>query len=215
MIKSKEHDIINPVVTYTERQPNGDREKKSSSLSAYIYSNIKENRIFAPTFTTYIHPSEKRSLLVDYVQDNISARYKEKLAAFKAKEAGNIELATIKGIEQTNRKLANNALSGAHVSASTPLYNKSAHSTLTSVTRTTASFGNANNEKLISGNRHYWSSHIVINNIISIISQSDLERIRNTVDRYNLVYPTVEQTMNVVLYSTHLYWSSLSMKRIS
>ncbi len=200
--------LRDPTIVYFERMDNGDREKKKSSLSNYIYSAIKDKQIIAPSLTTYMHPSKKESLLVSYVKDNISGRYVAKKAAFKAKAAGQMELYAIKNTEQTNKKLSNNALSGAHVSASTPLFNKTAHATLTSVTRTTSGFGNANNEKIVTGNRHYWMPSIAMNNIVSIVTNSNLDMIAEVVAKYNLKLPTPEEAMACALYSTRLYWSS-------
>ncbi len=200
--------IVNPKVTYLERNVVGDREKKTISLSSYIYDGIKNNRIFAPTLTTYYHPDQKRSFSAGVVVKNIATRYVEKEAYFKALADNNKELAVIKDGEQTNYKLMNNSFSGAFCTPTNVFYNRTAHNTLTSVTRTTASIANANNEKLITGNRHYWAMFIVYNNITSIISHSDLNEIKRVVEKYNLKYPTPEDTLECILYSTKLYWSS-------
>lgn len=205
----KSKNIINPKVTYLERQSNGDRIEKETNLTSYIGDALSSNSIIAPTFTTYIHPTKKRSFIATNVINNIKRRYVSKKAAFEEDAKGNTELAIIKDNEQTNFKLTNNAFSGAHCTPSTPFYNKSAHSTLTSTTRLTASIANANNEKLITGNRHYWSKDVVFNNITSIISNTDLNQFKSMMDEFNLVYPTVEDTLKVILYSTELYWHSL------
>jgi len=198
--------IIDPKIKYLERQDNGDRVEKESTLVEYINSSLTEGELISPTLTTYINPKVKESLLVNFVDDNIAARGVAKKAAFAAKAAGNKELATIKGIEQTNRKLSNNSVSGAHVSASTPLYNKTAHSTLTSTCRSTSGYGNANNEKFLCGNRHYWSPQIVINSIISIITYTDYSKIIELISVYDLKPLTVDETMECITYSTDLYW---------
>ena len=208
LIRNKSTGINNPTTVYLRRQDNGDRIKEQTGLYNYIYGRLSEGRILAPTLTTYLHPTQKPSLLVKYTQTNITARGVEKRAFFKAKEEGDEELAAIKDTEQTNRKLDNNALSGAQVSASTPLSNKTAHSTLTSVTRTVASFGNANNEKFVSGNRHYWCPMVTMDNVVSITSSSDLNAIDSIVKNYNLIYPTADDVMDCILYSSHLYWAS-------
>jgi hypothetical protein len=196
----------NPEVEYLIRKENGDREKSTATLIEYIRSSVQENKIIAPTLTVYLDPNEKESILVNYVEDNIKARGVAKKAAFAAKAAGNIVLSKIKDIEQTNRKLSNNALSGAHVSASTPLYNKTAHSTLTSICRSTSGYGNANNEKLMAGNRHYWHPMIAMNNIVSVITNTDYTNLKLIMDKYNMYYPTTEEVVDCILYSTKLYW---------
>jgi hypothetical protein len=208
--------VVDPKVAYLERQPNGDRELKETTLTEYISTALKEGDLIAPTLTTYTNPRIKESLLVNYVEDNIAARSVAKKAEFAAKAAGDKEKSKIFNIEQTNKKLRNNALSGAHVSASTPLYNKTAHSTLTSACRTTSGYGNANNEKFLNGNRHYWCANIVINNIISIITHTDYEELERIVKKYNITIPSAEDVNNAIKYSTDLYWSdSQHFKKIS
>lgn len=195
-----------PKISFLERQENGDRVKTETGLYQYFKDSINDKEIIAPTLTTYLHPDKKKSLLAIYVDENIKARAAAKKEMFAAKAAKNDLLAAVKKIEQTNRKLGNNAISGAHVSPSNPLYNKSAHSTLTSGCRVTSAYGNANNEKIISGNRHYWNHHVVLNNIISIINNFDYNNFEKMLTYYGLKYPTAEETMECILYSSRLYW---------
>jgi hypothetical protein len=206
--KEGQFEFKDPKVVYLQRQENGDRIKLDTSLSKYIEESVAKKQVIAPTFTTYIGAHEQQSLLATYVDANVKARGTAKKAMFTAKAAGDNNLANIKKIEQTNRKLSNNAISGAHVSPSTPLYNKSAHSTLTSTCRSTSGLGNANNEKFLSGNRHYFNHHIVLNNIISIVRNTDYIKLQNLIDKYRIHVPTVEETIECVSYSTNLYWSS-------
>jgi len=208
--------VQDPKVVYLERQNNGDRELKETTLNEYITTAIREGDLIAPTLTTYTNPKIKESLLVNYVEDNIAARSVAKKAEFAAKAAGDKEKSKIFNIEQTNKKLRNNALSGAHVSASTPLYNKTAHSTLTSACRTTSGYGNANNEKFLNGNRHYWCVNIVINNIISVITHTDFEKLDLVIKKYNIAIPSVEEVNTAIKHSTDFYWSDTKgFKKIS
>jgi hypothetical protein len=204
-----------PTVFYLGREENGDRKKKTTTLSAYIGEAIKEGDLIAPTLTTYLPPSVKKSLLVDFIDANVKARGAAKKAQFAAKSAGDKATETIKKIEQTNKKLNNNSISGAHVSASTPLFNRTAHSTLTSNCRVTSGYGNANNEKFLCGNRHYWSPEIVRNNIVSIVAHSDYPAMQAVMQEFGIRHPTVEETMECISYSTGLYWhASYDMDRI-
>lgn len=198
----------NPNVTYLQRKENGDREELQCSLTDYLKESINEGEIIAPTLTTYLPPHVKKSILVDYVDDNIKARGKAKKEYFVAKSKKQNVLAAFKNGEQTNRKLANNALSGAHVSAFTPLYNKTAHSTLTSGCRVTSGYGNANNEKLMNGNRHYWSSNVVMNNIVSIVTNTNYDLLKSVMDKYGIKYLSSTDALNCIEYSTKLYWNN-------
>lgn len=204
--KDTEHGIKDPMVVFFNREANGDRVQRKAKLSAYISAAIKTNDLIAPTLTIYENPKQRKSILVDYVDSNVKKRSAAKKIMFKAKMAGDMPLHNLKKIEQGNAKISNNSLSGAHVSSSTPLYNKTAHSTLTSTCRSTSGYGNANNEKMLCGNRHYWSADIVKNNIISIINNTDYEKLQNTMAKWNIRVPTVQETIDCVRYSAEMYW---------
>lgn len=195
-----------PTVTYLEREENGDRVMKQTPLSHYLGESIRDKELIAPTLTTYHPPHVMRSLLADFIDANVKGRSKAKKEMFQAEKDGNYVLQALKKIEQTGRKLSNNACSGAHVSASTPLYNKTAHATLTSNCRSTSGYGNANNEKFLCGNRHYWSPDIVRNNIVSIIGHTDYAQLEAAMREFGLRAPTVEETLECIKYSSDLYW---------
>lgn len=195
-----------PQVRYLERNKYGDRQEKQGTLWGYISDTIQKGHLIAPTFTTYQSEGENKSVLVDFIDANVKARKVAKNAKFAAKMAGDEVLMAIKETEQLSRKIANNSISGAHVSNSTPLYNKTAHATLTSNCRSTSGYGNANNEKFLAGNRHYWNAKIALNNIVSIVFHTDYARLQAVVDRYRLHLPDVDETMSVIRYSTDLYW---------
>jgi hypothetical protein len=195
-----------PTVHYLERKPNGDRVKAKTTLSNYINDAVKNGELIAPTLTTYLPASKVPSLLVDFIDTNVKKRGVAKKAQFKAKMAGDKATETLKKGEQTTYKLGNNSISGAHVSASTPLFNRTAHSTLTSNCRSTSGYGNANNEKFLCGNRHYWKPDIVRANIISIINHSDYNKIDAAMKKFGIRPPTVSETMDCIKYSAKLYW---------
>ena len=208
-LKDGSHPVVDPQVQYMRRGDNGDRSILKGSLKGYIYDTLKEDNIFVPSFTTYLKPHVKESMLVKFIDDNIAGRSKAKKEEFAAKAKGLKDLAQTKNLEQTGRKLSNNAISGAHVSNSTPLVNKTAHSSLTSTCRSTSGYGNANNEKLMTGNRHYWNPNVTINNIISIIMNTDYEYLQKTVNKYNIHLPTVSETMQCIQYSSDMYWRNI------
>lgn len=195
-----------PKVTYNERMDNGDREQKEGTLSGYLFESIRNEELIVPTFTTYIPPHVQKSFLAEYIEQNVADRGRAKKAMLKAKKEGNTFMAAFKKGEQSGKKVNNNAISGAHVSSSTPLHNKSAHSTLTSNCRVTSGYGNANNEKFLLGNRHYFAPQIVRNNILSITTHCDFDEMARVMEKYGIVYPSVDDVMDVIRYSTELYW---------
>lgn len=193
-------------VRYFERQENGDREVKDTTLLQYINNNIKEKNVLVPTFTSYMNANKKKSMLSEFIFVNVRRRSVAKKAGQKAKAEGNLELADAKNNEQNMMKIYNNSLSGAFAQAACILYNPTAHSTLTSITRTITSLSNASNEKLIAGNRFYPRGTDVINNVIYISTYADVSSIRTVVDTFNLHIPTVEETVAVLKYSSDLYF---------
>lgn len=207
-LKDKSLGIVDPKIQFFERKDNGDRQLTDGTLSSYLNTAIARRDLIAPSMTTYINADEKEALLVTYIDDNVAGRSKAKKAEFAAKAAGQLELAKIKNLEQTNRKLSNNAISGAHVSKSTPLANKTAHSTLTSNCRSTSGYGNANNEKLMSGNRHYRNPAVVLNNIVSIVTHTDYVRLKQVIEKYNIYIPTTMDVIDCITYSSNLYWKN-------
>lgn len=195
-----------PRVSFFERGDNGDKFKTDNRLSRYISEVVANDELLAPTFTSYVNSRHKESLLVGFIDANVIRRGKSKKEAFVAKAAGNIDLFLAKDNDQANMKLYNNAMSGTFATKGSILNNSTAHSTLTSLTRSVSSIGNASNEKIISGNRHYRSADIVLNNLISIASSVDREALGDVLNKYRLKYPSAHDVMECISYSTNFYW---------
>lgn len=200
--------VKDPTVRYLERGENGDRTEKTTTFLGYLNESIKNRELIAPTFTTYLHPSIKKSILATFIGINVKARSIAKKAMYVAEMAGDKVLQLFKKNQQNNKKLSNNSISGAHVSSSTPLFNRTSHSTLTSNCRTTSGYGNANNEKMLSGNRHYHNHEIVINNIVSITKHTNYDDLRAVMTKFGIRHVTAEEVMGLIQFSTDLYWRS-------
>lgn len=203
-----------PRIVYLERNEWGDRQEKEGTLLEYLTDSIKNDELIAPTLTTYLPTKEKKSLLVDFVDENVAIRSRAKKQMFAAAMRGDKDTEIFKNSEQSNAKISNNSISGGHVSTSTPLNNKTAHSTLTSNCRSTSGYGNANNEKMLSGNRHYHTPHIAINNIISIANRTDMKKLKAVMDKYNMHYPTPKEAYDCVMFSAQLYWKSKKASQV-
>lgn len=204
--KGGKFEFKDPVVDYLVRKDNGDRERRETTLSRYINESIRDNDVIAPTFTTYVSPKIRESLLSKYIRVNMASRSLAKKAMFKAKADKNLLLEQVKETEQKGKKTSNNSLSGAHISKSTPLRNKTAHSTLTSTCRTTSGYGNANNEKFVSGNRHYHNYSVTLSNIVAITAIVDYAKLEAIMTKYDLHYPTAEEVVQCITYSSESYW---------
>lgn len=205
-LKNKEVQFNNPTVLMFHREENGDKFKKTTSLQSYINSIVGSGHILAPTGTSYLHPTVLRSKIVDYLDENVVMRKKLKKTAQKHEAEGNVILYNFYNTGQDNAKRDNNAVSGGFVAEGSVIKNKSAHSTLTSTTRSIASLSNASNERLIEGNRHYYSPDIIINNITSICSSSNYEHVAEALDLYRLKAPSVDETIACIQRSSDLYF---------
>lgn len=198
--------LKNPAVRYLERNKHGDRELKEGNFLQFLDMVEKREGIMPPTMTVYLSPNERVSVLGTYIDGNVAERSRYKKLKFEAGQKGDKASADTYDGLQNSKKILNNSLSGGHCSPSTTLYNKTAHSTLTTGCRITTSYGNANNEKFIAGNRHYWSVSVTIGNILTIVRHADYPALQKAIDMYGIVMPGVEDVMACIQRSSHPYW---------
>lgn len=204
--KGGKFEVRDPAALFLIKEKKGCRTKAAMPFTQYLKTAQENEWILSPTLATYLNPHQKKSLLASYISGNIGKRKVAKKEKFQAQVAGDTALKELKDVTQSSFKIKNNSLSGAHASPYTILFNKSSHSTLTSTCRSATGYGNANNEKMLSGNRHYWSPEIVRANIVSICRYTDLSLVQQAMDQFGIVPPTVDQCMECVEYSTRFYW---------
>jgi len=204
----KKSSIRNPKVEYYEREDNFDKYKKTSTLLSYLSSSKKNKDVIAPSLTMYLNSSRLDSFQKKFIINNLSKRTEAKKKMFDAKSEGRKDDFIYFNVLQKILKIFNNSLSGAYAITSTVLYNPSAHYTLTGITRSVASIGNAVTEMLVSGNRYYKDFDSVINSITMTISYVDLDSVERVINKYKLHYPTVDEVLETILFSSRLYWKS-------
>lgn len=205
-ITSGKLQVKDPDVVFYHRGDNGDRHKQSTTLRRYLNNIVSQGHILAPTGTAYLHPSVKESHVVGFLDENVVLRKNYKKTAAKFEAEGNVAQYLYFHNMQDNTKRDNNAVSGGFVAEGSIIMNKTAHSTLTSVTRSIASLSNSCNERLIEGNRHYYSPEIILGNITSICSRTDYQAVEEAVRTYGLITPTVEQVVACIRRSSDLYF---------
>lgn len=202
----KNSKITNPTVKFRHREECGDRVIKEDKLTNYIKEILDNGEVLVPSFTSYAHPSKERSLHADFLAINIAKRKQDKANQFKYTQLGDKQKALHYKTMQNVRKIFNNSLSGAYASASTVLYNPSAHYTLTSITRSVASVGNGVTESIVAGNKHFREPEVVMNYITSIIARFHKNGVEHVIDKYKLYTPTAEEVFDTMLYSFQYYW---------
>lgn len=190
----------------TFRKGNGDRTKAKMPFSKLLVGVKKGNHILSPNLVVYDDPDKNPSYISKYIDDRMVERSAVKKRGAAAKADGNKVLESWCADRQNTIKVKINSISGAHASPHNMLYCKTAHSTLTSTCRVATSYSNANTERFLAGNRHYYSVDITEQNLISLISTTNLKAFKEVMETYKLHYPTVEQTLAMIQYSTQFYW---------
>lgn len=199
--------LVDPPAFILDKNHNGDRSKKVTTFMSFLNRVDKQNLLLSPSMTAY-HPETFRvSTHAIYIKEGVANRKRVKGEQMAAEQAKEYELAQVRKGEQENFKINNNSYSGATVSAATILYYKSTHSSLTSTCRTATSYANANNEKFLMGNRHYYSPEITKANITSLINLTDMDKLQLAMDKYQLVYPEPKDVVDMVVYSSTHYWN--------
>ena len=193
-----------------------DRVRKLIPLDKVIKKCQEKNIIVAPSMVFYAPESHKKSKLASFFENNVRLRNIIKQEMFAAEAAGNSVLQINKKNEQNSKKTLNNAGSGGFSSPFTILFNMSSHSALTSTCRTATSYGNAANERMLGGRRHYWAPGIIINHILSISTLTNFDKFKEMMDKYGLYYPTAEDVMGVINHSAKDYIKNDSaMRRVA
>ena len=191
---------------YFLRLENGDRTLVKGGLYQYIRSNIKQGNILSPSFTSYLNSEVKQSLHSEYILENVEDRAIAKKEAQKQKALGNEDLAESLNRQQNNKKIKNNEVSGLYASKTSAISNQSAHSTLTSLTRTITSLSNACNERIMEDNRAFYTPLDVLNSITNEATYIDEEIVQKAIAEFGLKIPTTEEVVATLQRSSNLYW---------
>jgi len=199
---------VNPEVTFRYRQNNGDRVIDKVKLTDYLKDAIASNEVIVPSFTTYDHPSNKKSLHAEFQASNIEKRKYHKDKSFAEYQNGNMLGYVRNDVLQKVMKIFNNSLSGAYASKSTILYNPSQHYTLTTITRSIASIGNAVSESVVAGNKNILSPEHMINYVTSIVATVNMAKVASAIKLYKLYVPNETEVMDMLLYSSRRYWEN-------
>lgn len=194
-------------IKFFMRKDNGDRTVMQTSVLDYIATHVKSGHIISPSFTTYLPSSVKPSMDSDYTLRNVNERAQLKKDAQAEEAKGNTVLADSLDRGQNNKKIQNNAISGLYAAKTSILANPSAHTTLTSLTRTITSLSNANNERFVEDNRVFLTPIDVLNSVVNEARYTDQEAVRKAIDKFNIHVPTVDEVISVLRRSSDLYWN--------
>lgn len=234
LAKGGKHELRSPKAKVLDSTDNGNRVMRVVPYAGIVNTIVKRNKIVSPSFTVYSNPAEKVSIHAEYINQKLKSRKKAKSAMFAADRSAELIENKLKEFAegvvtgerqlleeqlekdtnekqyqnalQTSEKTGANSLSGVYGFRGTVLFNKTAHSALTSHCRCASGNANSNNERFLSANRHYWSVNIALNNIVNVVTHSNYPLIEKVLEKYNIAYPTVEQTLRIIKSSTDYYW---------
>lgn len=209
MAPGGQFELTDPKTMILDKNTHGDREKKVVRFSQFLGRVKSQKLLLSPSMTVYMPEDVRQSTHAKYIEEGVANRKRvkkeqQRLEGENTPEA--FELAQVRKGEQENFKINNNSYSGATVSQATILYYKSTHSSLTSTCRTATSYANANNEKFIMGNRHYYTLEVTKANMLSIANVTDLKLLEECMTRFNMHYPTADEIVDMIVYSTTHYF---------
>lgn len=197
-----------PMMDVLIKDDKRNRHRARMKYSEYLEKVTNNRLIMAPTMTCYLPASTMKSELADFTEVNFYSRKKTKKEGQAAKSRGDMETALLKDGLQAKKKEDINSISGAMSIATTPMANRSGHSTLTSVCRTATAFANANTERLFMGRRHLWNYESVIDNITGILAYVNLEKAKEIIDKFGFHYVTPDELYESLKYSWDSYMRS-------
>lgn len=206
-----QHEIVQPqpLVCVLERdRETGDRHKAVYPFLTHIQNAVREGNYLMGTLSQVMSKEQNYGELPQYIIGNLDARNAEKRLQLDASARGDHFTEGVHNNNQNNAKRLNNSISGNTRSAFSNNHDRSAHPILTSSCRIANGSANSCNDRLLAGNRHYFSAEVAIANLASIIELSDFEVIQSAIMTHNLHIPTPEETLEVVLKSLTLYEKS-------
>lgn len=208
MEKGNFNEFKDPRVAYIDQVTRGNRKLVQGTFLEYYNMVNQAGYMFSPSMVAYLPNTVVKSLVSEFQMDNTILRGQYKKTMFRYAQEGNDAMRGFYNNMQSKAKENNNSVSGANVSKYNPLYNKSAHTTLTSACRAATSYANATNERLIAGNRHYHSHHVVVQELTNVMQFAPLEEIDAVIKQYGLKYPTTDEVMECILKSSRKYWNN-------
>lgn len=204
--QGKEFGIKDPAMTQLIKKDRGHRIEDTTSYLDYIQEITDSGRIVSPSMVVYERPEVEKSVTAEWQDDNIKARKTSKKAMFQFEQIGQLLKAALADYDQNARKIRINSVSGQRGFEGNALYLATGHSSLTSLCRAAAGYGNATVERFLMGSKHYHTPEIAKANLTAILTIEDLGRMEATIEKYNLVYPTAQDVLDMVVHSGSLYW---------
>lgn len=193
---------------YLQRKEAGERVEEETTFLKYIDLAIDEGRILSPSMTIYRTAEEDKSVTAEWLDGNIAMRRKSKTNMFVLKQNGDLLGSLLADYDQNARKIRINSVSGMRGFKGCPLFIQTGHSSLTTLCRAAAGYGNGVVERFLGGARHYHTAEVAKANLVAVLMSEKREPWQAVMDKYQLKYPTVDDVMSMVDRSSSPYWKS-------
>lgn len=199
--------IKDPVMEQLIRKAKGHRIADETTFFKYIDAVRETGRIMSASMVVYERPEVEKSVTAAWLDENIDARKRAKKKMFTYKQQGDLTKSQLADYDQNARKIRINSVSGMRGFEGNPLFLATGHSSLTSLCRAAAGYGNATVERFLMGSKHYHTPEVAKANLIAVIMSEQKRPWEEIVAKYKLTIPTVDDVMDMVTYSTELYWT--------
>lgn len=191
---------------YLQKVRDGEREKRDITFLKYLDLAVETGRILSPSLVVYQTAEENKSVTADWLDTNINLRRKSKSEMFRLGQLGDEIGSQLANYDQNAKKIRINSVSGMRGFSGCPIFIKTGHSSLTSMCRAAAGYGNATVERFLGGVRHYHTPEVVKANLVAMTTIEPIDKWTEIVTKYNLHLPTADEVYTMVHRSSEDYW---------
>ena len=204
-----------PILTTFTRTNCEDKHVENVPLSQH-FASLKDNKhIVAPTLTAYLNKDTRLSFHSGLILKRLAWRTEVKQQAFDAETSGNKVLAEYQDLLQVAIKTGNNSISGIYGIDSTPMGNKSNHSTLTSTARLSTNSANIVVERLLAGDLMLLHSNSALHYALALLQEYSRngQAINHAISTANLTCPSTEEVARYFINISTRYFTNLEAER--
>lgn len=199
----KEH-FQNKKATVLDYPAYGHENKKEMSLLKYMKS--QEKNILAPSGSTFMVPSRRKSSLRENITAKKAKRKRIKNEGLAADNAGDKIIAALKNSQQLSVKILTNAIYGSLGSKYNFIYDRACSNATTSFGRTCIVLSYTHTERLLQGVYYFPTKDHIINYVMSLIQKMPSnEEINHAINKAGLRIPTVDDLSQMINYSYQKY----------
>lgn len=204
-----------PILTHYTRENYEDKHVEQSPLSQHFESIKANGHITAPTLTSYVNKDRRLSFHSGLILKRQDWRNQTKQLAFDAETRGDKVAAEYNDLLQVAIKTGSNSITGIYGINSTPMANKSNHSTLTSTARVSTNTANVAIERLLSGDLVLLHPDSAVHYVLALLQEyhKNADAISTAISTGNLVCPSASSVATYFITISTKYYVSIEAER--